>query len=71
MYEENKEFFENKKIDIHILSNGEIDIDMTVGRFFLNKYFKNYKKYMKLKGAFRDIMFDPDNYLQQKTKLAK
>ena len=31
----------------------------------------NDKKYMKLKGAFRDIMFDPDNYLQQKTKLAK
>ena len=57
MYEENKEFFENKKIDIHILSNGEIDIDMTVGRFFLNKYFKNYKKYMKLKQPFlKDLM---------------
>ena len=57
MYEENKEFFENKKIDIHILSNGEIDIDLTVGRFFLNKYFKNYKKYMKLKQPnLKDLM---------------
>ena len=44
--------------------SGKLQIDLKQEKF-------NDKKYMKLKGAFRDIMFDPDNYLQQKTKLAK
>ena len=57
LYNSNKDFFENKKIDIYMLSNGEIDIDMTVGRFFLKKYFKNYDKYIKLQEPFfKDLM---------------
>ena len=48
-YKANKLYFNSEKIDIYFLENGELDLDATLGRYFLKKQFKDYEKYIKLK----------------------
>ena len=56
-YNANKLLFNNEEVDVFISANGEIDLDLTLGRYFLKKQFIDYNKYMKMpQPHFKDVI---------------